>query len=59
MSQQKHRTGHHENPARFQTQEQRLRETKLREWYLQMVLEDRAETALPPVELWDCSCTTH
>ncbi len=38
---------------RFETPEQaRLRETKLADWWLQAVQDDRAETALPPVELW-------
>lgn len=39
--------------ARFrETEQQRLaREARLREWWIERVLEDRAETAEPPLEL--------
>jgi hypothetical protein len=37
---------------RFETPEQRrIRETLLHAWYIERVLEDRAETAVPPPEL--------
>lgn len=37
--------------TRFGPEAQRNRDTRLREWYLAMVMEDRAETAVPPPEL--------
>lgn len=41
------------NYTRFdpETQRKRNRDTRLEAWYLAMVLEDRAETAVPPPEL--------
>jgi len=41
------------NNTRFDpdTQRKRIRETRLEEWFLAVLLEDRAETAVPPPEL--------
>jgi len=37
--------------TRFEPETQRNRDARIHEWYLAMVEEDRAETAVPPPEL--------